>query len=467
MTPDKKHAQYEEFRAVWQTCRDAATGQRAVHAGGKKYLPELGGQTSAEYEAYKGRALYFNATGRTVDGMCGLVFRKQPTIELPTALEPYSDDINMGGLSLEGFAKETVEEALKVGRIGILVDYPPPPDGAVVLTVEQAKSLGQRPYIAHYKAENILNWKIGRVANATTLVSVWLLETYEENDEEKEQIRQLFLDGVYGQRIWRKSQQSDKAEWVQFGPDYFPKKGGKGFGRIPFYIAAPKEGGPDVQEPPIEDLAYVNLAHYRNSADLENGAHVAGLPTPWINGITNPDEFPEMHLGSNTCLKLPPDAEAGFLQCGAEGFATIEKAMDRKQDQMAALGARMLSSEKAAAETAEAHTIKRGGENSVLAALAGSVEKTITQALRFMADWVGANHDDVVFELNKDFLPSPMDAQMLTALVAAWQSGAVSDETFFGTLVAGELVPETLTYDDEQDRKANSVPALGLTNDNQ
>lgn len=459
MDPSAKHLEYTEMEPVWKRCRDASTGQRAIHAGGEDYLPKLSGQSDADYKKYLARASYFNATGRTVAGMVGLVFRKQPTVTLPKTLEQWTGDINMAGKSLEGFAREAVEEVIKVARAGVLVDFPPTIDTAkgTALTIEQARQQGLRPYLTFYKAATILNWRVGRINNVSKLINVFLEETYEDDDKIKKQIRELFLADRYYQRIWR---HNDKGQWAVF-EDITPQKNGQPIFDIPFFLFAPKESGPEVQDPPIEDLVNVNLAHYMNSADLENGAHVAGLPTPWVNGIDD-DNAIELHLGANTFIKLPPGAEAGFLQCGNEGFATIEKAMDRKEQQMAALGARMLAPEKRDAEAEGTHEIKRGGENSVLATLAGSVERTLTQALQFMADWVGADPEQAKIELNKDYLPSPMSPQLLTAWLAQWQSGAISDLTYFEGIQQGELVSEGLTFEEEQERKEISAPSLGM-----
>jgi hypothetical protein len=138
--------------------------------------------------------------------------------------------------------------------------------------------------------------------------------------------------------------------------------------------------------------------------------------------------------------------------------------MDRKEQQMAAIGARISAPEKKAAEAAETAGIRRGGENSVLADIAGAVELPIRQALAFMAFWAGLS-GDVVFEFNKDFLPIQMDSAMLTALVSAWQSGTISEQTFFENMQAGELINESVTFDDEKERKADSTPPLGMTPD--
>lgn len=453
--PTTTHPQYDEYLPVWKLCRDACTGQRAIHKGGVSYLPMLGGQSAADYAAYKMRALYFNATGRTVEAMSGLVFRKEPTVNLPEALKAYEDDIDMAGTTLDGFARDIVDEVLKVGRVGILIDYPPAPDSGNVLTIDQARQMGQRPYLTKYTAESIINWRVGRYSNRTMLTGVWLDETQEGADQSR--IRELFFDGAYGVRIW---QETAKGEW-DIVQERYPTMGGKTIDHIPFYFCGAKEGDSSVQNPPIESLAYVNIAHYRNSADRENAVHVAGLPTPWVNGITDPAEFPQMHLGSNTCLMLPPDAQAGFLQCGADGVGAIKEAMLEKEQQMAALGARMLAPEKSQAEAAAALEIKRGGENSVLAALAGSVDIVLGAALKFMAEWVGANPDEASVALNKDFLPTPMDANMLREWVATWQSGGFSYETFILGLKQGELLPDNITAEDEQEKMQSDPPALG------
>lgn len=458
--PDTPHQQYAAMKATWKMCRDCVEGQRAIHKAGEEYLPKLSGQSPEAYNAYKKRALYMNATGRTKEGMTGLVFRRYPTIKLPEALKAFEVDINMEGLSLAGMAQAMVEELLEVGRYGLFVDHPttaPLPNGAA-RTIEQSRREGLRPYITAYKAESIINWRYGRVNNVTKLVNVFLLEVVEGEDEA--QIRELHLDnGSYGQRIWRKAGKTT-GQWLVV-QEIFPLMGGKPITEIPFWFCQPKEGRGDVQTPPLEDLCHVNLAHYMNSADLENGAHIAGLPTPWVNGVGDPVDFPELHLGSGTVLTLPPNAQAGFLQCGNEGFATIEKAMDRKENQMAALGARMLASEKKAQETEGALEAKRGGENSVLATLAASGEMSFTNALRFMALWVGANADEASIELNKRYLPTPMDSAMLGEWIKAWQTGAISYETFFGGLQRGELVPETTTAEEELDKIGSQEPVLG------
>lgn len=462
-SPGYQNPEYRELAPVWKLCRDCKTGQRAVKQAKKTYLPELSGQTDDEYNKYLLRATFFNATGRTVDGMEGLIFRKKPTVTVPAGMEEWLTDINLAGRSLEGFTADCVVETITVGRAGVLVDAPPAPalQPGTALTVEQARAAALRPYLCMYKAEDILDWQAGRVGNRTILVDLTLRETYTDADDpdgdSDVQIRELTLvNGFYEQVIWRKDA-ADK--WQEFSR-ITPLMNAAKLYEIPFFFLAPREPDFSVQDSPIEDLAYVNISHYRNSADLENGAHVAGLPTPYVTGVN--DDTAAINLGATTCIKIPdPAGKAGFLQCGQEGFASIEKLMDRKEQQMAALGARLIAPEKKGVEAAETAQIRRGGENSVLGALAGAVEMQVKKALAFAAKWGNFDPAKVAFELNKVFLPANMTPQMLTSLVQAYQSGALSEESFFEALQAGDVVSEGLTFQDEQDRKAAGGPPLG------
>lgn len=464
--PDVKHPDYTHYVEVWKKCRDAAEGERAIKKSGTVYLKPLAGQIEGSdtsgYEAYKDRASYFNATGRTVETMSGLVFRKAMTKEIPASIEEWLNDITLADETLGEFAQSLIIEDIVTGRCGILVEQPPVPEQT--MTIAEKELIGSRPYFVLYKTESIINWKYKRINNRYILSDAWLSENYEDEKQEiKEQIRHLTLEtGSYEQRIWRK----EASGWV-LSETINPVKGGNSIPEIPFFPIAPQKPKLDIVAPPIESLADVNISHYKNSADLENGAHISGIPTPYVTGVDDKDDQGNktvIYLGSSTILTLPHEATAGFLQCGSEGFATIEKLMDRKEQQMAALGARMLSPEKKEAEAAETHEIKRGGENSVLATIAGVVERQLTKALKFAAEWEGIS-GEIAIELNKDYIPVTFTGADLTAWVAARQAGEISKETFFNVLKYSEWLPDDLEFEEEQERISADGPPLGSLTD--
>src|SRR5215471_10572818 len=78
------HPDYDAALPAWLRARDVVAGEDAVKAAGERYLPRLDSQLDEDFNAYKQRALFFNATARTADGFVGLIFRREPTIKTGT-----------------------------------------------------------------------------------------------------------------------------------------------------------------------------------------------------------------------------------------------------------------------------------------------------------------------------------------------------------------------------------------------
>ena len=57
---------------------------------------------------------------------------------------------------------------------------------------------------------------------------------------------------------------------------------------------------------------------------------------------------------------------------------------------------------------------------------------------------------EVLIQLNTDFSTKGMDSQELQAVVAAWQSGAISRDTMFELFRKGEILPDGRTNQDEE-----------------
>jgi hypothetical protein len=474
------HPDYDDAAPQWQKCRAAVAGEDAVKKAGEVFLPKLTDQSPAEYAAYVARAVFYNATGRTVDGLSGLVFRRPPTIDLPAQVAFLSDDADTAGTPMLGFCERVVDELLQAGRIGILADYPRM-DGA--LTLADQKAANGRPYLKTYCAESILNWRTERVNNRTMLSLVVLSEQFEEPSPDGwtvtciPQCRVLKLvagtanpDGTtrytYTVEIWRLIKQEDgKEKWILIETTT-PIMGGHTLDYIPFLIAGPMGVDPAVAKSPILDLANINLSHFRNSADYEHGLHFTGLPTPVVTGhqfeVGTDGQQQKFMLGSSQIQAFPnPQAKVFFLEFAGEGLTALSKRLEEKENMMAALGARLLAAQKRAAETAETAAIHRSGENGVLASLALAASDAIEKAAAWCAEWEGANPDSVEIALNTDYLPTGLNAQELTALVQAWQAGAISHLTLLDNLERGEIARQGVDSQQELADIEAEGPKLG------
>jgi hypothetical protein len=270
MPVNTPNPEYEEFLDIWERCRDCYAGTDAVKSAKGKYLPPLDShnENAKGYDAYVMRALFYNATGRTVDGLSGAIFQKPPRWDVSKKAEEYIKDITMTGVTGEVFALRTTRNVLGIGRWGILVDMPPDPkdkkanganDEAKGEKAEGVKFV-QRPYFVGYQAEEIINWKTTVVAGDQRLQMVVLREKERlENPDDEfvpdviEQYRVLRINekGSYQQEIWRKVGRSDKFALDQV---IVPRRRGKPLNFIPFVFMSAISIEPSIEKPPIIDL---------------------------------------------------------------------------------------------------------------------------------------------------------------------------------------------------------------------
>lgn len=507
MPTNSTHPDYDANLLTWLRARDVLAGEDAVKSGGEKYLPRLESQTDEEYHAYRARAAFFNASARTADGFVGLVCRRPPFIKVPDrssaigkALAEFTNDADMLGTPLASYGQAIVSEVIAVSRAGTLVDW----EGEVE----------NRVYVSRYAAEDIWNWRTERINGRNLLTMVVLKETVQSpgskvqgqtgfgtianrqsqmadgTDEFQaqmvDQVRILKLVGGRGSGVGNKKRRgcqcqveiwqllpvgsqagqkrTGKAEW-RLVETRIPLRRGKPLPLIPFMFHGPRHSLPEVSKLPLGDIIFVNLDHYRLDADYKHGMHFTALPTAWVSGF---DKSSTQRIGSSTAwVTETQGATAGFLEYTGQGLTTFERAMDRDEHLMAVLGARLLEGQKRIGETAQAIELRHSGENSVLSNLALSASSSLTQVLRWAYWWNSTEdlpdhvtNESVVMELNTDFAMTGMTAQELTAVVKAWQSGALSRDSMLHLFRKGEILPEGRTTE-EEDRLIGNVRPVG------
>lgn len=454
------HEEYKELSAMWKRCRDAADGQDAIHEAGTDYLPMLADQSAAEYNAYKLRTCFYNATWRTIAGLQGMLFRKPPVSTVPEVVKPMLEDISLRGENLHMFALEVIEEVLTVGRVGIFVDYPT--TDPIHTTEADAKQMGLRPIMKQYCTESIINWKESVVDNRCILSMIVLSEEVDLPGEsefdvvEGKQYRVLDLfqlpkedattELVYRVRVFTVDPKTNADVLISTA---YPMIKGAYLKELPFFVVGTDSVEICPDAPPLVDLVNVNLSHYRTNADYEHGCHFTGLPTPVITGYT-PDKAGESFgIGSMTAWVFPrPDAKAFYLEFTGQGLKALEENLTRKEVQMAVLGARMLENKQNNGDSQGGAAVNMGGEQSLLASISQAASIGLERALVAFSKFAGSD-EPAKFRLNKDFFPMPMSALNLTALVASWQNGAISYETLFDNLQRGEVIDIDQTVEKE------------------
>jgi hypothetical protein len=477
MSVTNLHKEYDKHKWQWKRCRDVIAGKDAMLQNGLSrerfvgslynpnfnvdtYLPRLVNQTDLEYMTYADRAAFFNATGRTLDALTGLIFAKSPQWTLPAAIDRYADDISLTDTNLREFAEQVVEQQLAVGRVGLMVDYPA--DAPTNISVAAAEALNLRPFLRWYAAENITNWRTTYIRGIEVLTMVVLKELREIREDEftsseVDQYRVLDLTPE-GYRV--RVMTEDGALLSEI----YPLQRGQRMNYIPFIILGCNSATTEVQKPPLLDMVETNIAHYRNSADYEHGLHFTGLPTPYVAGVQL-DEGNTLSVGSMTAWVFPdPSAKAEYLEFKGDGLETLRNAMKDKEQRMAVLGARMLMSDTRGSEAVGTMELRTAAERSFLASIARAASDSISKALNIMAEWVGAP-EECRFDLNTDYGASRMQPQMLQQMISAYQTDAIPLSVLFENLQRGEIISQAMTFEEYEAQLDDAGPSFDGSDD--
>ncbi len=490
---EQRHALYDLRRPQWKRQRDVIEGEDAVKGEGSTYLPVLDAQKLASvsgsggahvqqlpvtsYEAYKARASFINATARTLDGLIGQIMRKEPTI-VWKGDKKVLKRVGRGGETLDEITNETINEVVGIGRYGQLIDA--------------FSGSNARSYIATYYAEDIIDWEDAVVKDIKQPVliklqeEITLLNPTDGTRQAGRRFRLLKLgrpaisdensfagidlsdvndvtNPIYWQEIWEDTlDEGGQRSLVRKGLVIPRRAGGGTWDEIPFTFFNPDGTSSKPCKPPLMDMALVNLAHYRNSADLEHGLHFTGLPQPWAAGF---DFKGELYIGSGMAwVTNEPGAKCGYLEFSGQGLAAIAAAMEDKKKTMAAIGARLLEDSRNTAEAAQTVRLRTSGEKSALTKIVHSISMGLTRSLQLLNKWQGGN-GEVEIGLNDDFGVEGLTSDEILALVQAWQAGGISWKTMFWNFKRGELIPNGVDEETEFSQIEEGSPKKPLTDE--
>lgn len=433
---------------------DCLGGEITVKSKGATYLPipnaeEDPSAVSLRYKAYKDRATFYNVTNRTLKGLCGQIFVREPVIEVPNNMDTLIADADGSGVDLVQMAKAAVEFVLGFGRAGLLVDYP----SVDAPTTQEAIDAGKiSPTLTLYAPSKILNWRTKTIGAKVLLSLVVLEESFIKADDgfeavAEKQWRVLRLTAAgYTSTIY----EADGASGHKEVATYYPKDSkGNPLTEIPFTFIGARNNDSIIDEPPMYDIAALNIAHYRNSADYEESVFMLGQPTPVFSGLTEDWVTKVLKnkvvLGARGAVTLPVGATASLLQAQPNTMAF--EAMKHKEKQMVALGARLVE-QNVVVRTASEATIDHNTETSILASTAKNVSVAISWGLVWAGRFLGTPVKAGAFSLNTDFDLAIMSPEARRQLMEEWQGGVITFEEYRAALRKSGIA----TLDDEAAR---------------
>ena len=454
MSIDFKHPKYRENLENWNLVNDICDSKNL-----RRYLVKLNNadvsvENKMRNDQFFHRSVFAAVAGYTNRGFVGKIFAKSPTLQVPDELSYVRYDINGAGESIYQQSQEVVRDVIRIGRAGLLVDFP-----TTNGEVSRADILNGKVFatITRYDARDIINWRTERVGSKVKPVLVVLKSTRPETEpdgytlKDKDIRIELALEeGVYVQREWC---QNEQLEWY-IDSEVFPRDGsGALLDYIPFVFVGSEANTTQVDHPPMYDLAKINVGHYNNSAIYEDSVFTVGQVQPWMSGLNQETvdlmKQNNMYVGSGRLIGVPSGERFDFAQ--AQPNMLAREAMMDKVQLMIGLGA-MFMQQGGVAKTAAQIDGELMAQHSVLSLIAHNVSEAYEIALEIAGQFMGVRGEaEYEYNLSQDFIDPKADAQMLNAVVASFLQGVLPVSDLFAWQKKHGLISSEKELEDYQE----------------
>lgn len=431
MTIDATHPQFDAMKNKWIMLDDFFRGELNVKQKGTVYLPPTSsmiandmrdGQLGAkEYAAYNERASFPEYVNEAVETFVGLMFTKDPNIELPAKMEPLRDNATTNNETLIMLLRRIYVEQLSKGRVGLLADIPQNPDPSNPL-----------PYLTTYDALSVRNWDDGENGDTvTTDVSHLNFVILDESG-----VRRL-ADTFDWEDVTRYRLLINRGEGYETGlfvdnatfDDSLlmtPQYRGQSCDEIPFVFINSKDILPRCDEPPLIQLANLCAAIYRVGADYYQNLHMQGQDTLVIIGDTkNKDSDDDgFRIGTGAVIQLETGSEAKFIGVNSNGLAEQRECLADMRSRAEVMCGKLSSSRTGSQESGEALKIRVAAQTAMLVQIATTGAKGLEKALKIIAKWIGENPDEVTVTPNLEFTDYDLSGVNLLNMMKAIAAGA-------------------------------------------
>lgn len=430
--------------ADWSIMAAVTKGTNYLRDMCETYLPQEPREDDDAYQTRVDRSVLSPYTSRLIETAAGAILRKPIHLEGDPYWLDLAQNIDGIGSNINEYARRALVSSLTYGHSAILIDYPTA-TGAMNLAEERAQ--GRRPYFVHIDAPQIWGWRKEATTNRLLQVRIHDYSVRPINEFGEEQIEEMRV--IYPGRYDLYTLGQEVVE--------FSESGGYSLTEIPLVPIYSNRRGVLQSQPPLLDIANLNITHYQRQADLIHALHIAAMPTLVLEGWD--DTTGSATMGVNYAIAMQPGNKAYYVQADATSFDAQMAELQSLEQQMSTLGVTKLFGQKFVAESAEAKRIDQAQSNSVLSIISQELESALNQAFAFAAQYVGIEPPEVT--IDRDFDYYRLIGQDISVLAQLNQLGKISDSMLLEVLRRGEILPDNINIEDEME--AAGKPATAIT----
>lgn len=449
---------YQQMLLKWDLLHDLRGGTTAMRQAESRWLPREAHETEGNYKARLNRTILFNGYSNAIEKLIAKPFAK-PVVTLNTAptderLTAMLDDVDRSGQDLTQFGRALFDSCLTYGLTHILVDYPVVEKSA---TLADEKAIQARPVFIHVKPPQLIGWRT--VVMPSGEIRLTMIRMYEKRvedvgeygDEEVEYIR-VYTETTW--ELWRKAP-SDKKYLLQ-------SEGDHSFGAVPLVTIYFKRTGMMLGDPPLEDLAWLNLAHWQSWSDQRNILRFARIGILFAKGLSEEQVEQGFTIGpSQVIATTNTEADMKYVEHQGAAIKAGDDDLTKLEARMEMLGMQPLF-QQVGNITATQKGIEESARLTWIQAWIRASETGMLQAFKIAAKWIGQEiPDDWEIEINDDFSLLDKATDDCDFLLKMCLANKLTDRTMMLEVKRRGLLGEDLDIDQELDDLATQGPPLG------
>ena len=424
-TVDSPSPAYSAMKHKWELINDLLGGTDTMRQAGKKWLPAETRESAPSYEARLHRSYLYGALKDTVQKLSSKPFSKPVHVaSINDVLDEIAIDCDLKGSDITQFARTIFEDGLKYGMGHILIDYP---QNGAKLNLYQERATGTRPYFCRISPMDLLAWRTEKQADGSDkLTQIRFREKATEYSEDgfgEEQVDYVRVISQTEWQLWRKSADDDEYSLIDEGTHTF--------GEVPLVSFYTMRKDFMIADPPLEDLAWLNLAHWQSLSDQRNILRFARVGLLFASGFSEEEVEMGISIGPSSLISSSnPDAKLNYVEHSGAAIGAGENDLRALEERMEVLGLQPLVQTTGNA-TATARAMDEARTHSNIQAWIRGVENMLEKAYQMAGQWVKTKMpSDFAIDIFNDFGVSLSAGEDVKALIAMKQGGIISHATF-------------------------------------
>lgn len=430
MSVSQRTLRCQKYYDERELIRAVRGGTEVLRKAGTKYLPKEPGESAESYRRRLARSFLANYTDKTARNLASKPFSRPIVVKSERYQEladEYVKAVDRKGTNLTGLCSTVFEDALWNGSSFMAVD---------------CGLEGGRPYAYHLSGDHILGYRLDEDDRLTEI---------------RIQERAVVDDGEWGEkevcrvRVFRRA--GEVVTWSLYEEDGTAIVHDQAFALkeipvVPVHSSAVVASGELFAQPPLKDLAYMNVEHYLNSSDQANILRVARIPILFASGIPNDSD---LTVGIEYAIKSSEiGADIKYVEHSGAAIESGRNALKDIEAKMQSYGLDMLENT-GPVETATGRSLRAGETNNRIALITLNLASATEKVLGLIAYFNKVAEPDFQVDINTDYgITSNPDE--LSALANARTMGDLSREDYLQEMKRRDILRKDFSLTDNEDR---------------